>query len=47
MVYMTGANADDWASKGVPNSILLSKPFAQAQLLTAVSQLLNADSQTV
>jgi DNA-binding response OmpR family regulator len=47
VVYMTGADADDWASKGVPNSILLSKPFAQAQLLTAVSQLLNADSQTV
>jgi DNA-binding response OmpR family regulator len=46
VVYMTGADADDWASKGVPNSILLSKPFAQAQLLTAVSQLLNADSQT-
>ena len=47
VVYMIGANADDWASKGVPNSILLSKPFAQAQLLTAVSQLLNADSQIV
>jgi multidrug efflux pump subunit AcrA (membrane-fusion protein) len=47
VVYITGANADDWASKGVPNSILLSKPLAQEQLLTAVSQLLNADSQTV
>ena len=47
VVYMTGADADDWASKGVPNSILLSKPFAQEQLLTAVSQLLNADSQTL
>jgi DNA-binding response OmpR family regulator len=46
VVYMTGANADEWASKGVPNSILLSKPFAQAQLLTAVSQLLSADGQT-
>jgi DNA-binding response OmpR family regulator len=46
VVYMTGANADEWASKGVPNSILLSKPFAQAQLLTAVSQLLSADRQT-
>jgi hypothetical protein len=32
--------------KEVPNSILLSKPFALAQLLTVVSQLLNADSQT-
>jgi hypothetical protein len=43
---MTGANADEWASKGVPNSILLSKPFAQAQLLTAISQLLNPEGQT-
>ena len=42
VIYMTGAAADDWASKGVPNSILLTKPFAPAQLVTAVSQLLNA-----
>jgi CheY-like chemotaxis protein len=42
VVYMTGASADDWGSKGVPNSILLNKPFALAQLVTAVSQLLNA-----
>ena len=41
VVYMTGASADDWASKGVPSSVLLRKPFAPAQLLTAVSQLLN------
>ena len=38
---MTGAAADEWASKGVPNSILLQKPFAPAQLVTAVSNLLN------
>jgi DNA-binding response OmpR family regulator len=44
VVYMTGASADDWASNGVPNSILLTKPFAPAQLLTAVSQLLNEGS---
>ena len=41
IIYMTGAAADQWASKGVPNSILLEKPFAPAQLVTAVSQLLN------
>jgi len=41
VVYMTGAAADDWASHGVPNSILLVKPFSPAQLVTAVSQLLN------
>ena len=41
IVYMTGAAAKDWASHGVPNSVLLEKPFAPAQLVTAVSQLLN------
>jgi len=46
VVYMTGAAADDWASEGVPNSVLLKKPFAPAQLVTAVSQLLNAGSPT-
>jgi DNA-binding response OmpR family regulator len=41
IVYMSGAAAADWTSKGVPNSIMLAKPFAPAQLLTAVSNLLN------
>ena len=41
IVYMTGAAADDWPSHGVPNSVLLNKPFAPAQVVTAVSQLLN------
>ena len=41
IVYITGAAADDWASHGVPHSILLVKPFAPAQLVTALSQLLN------
>jgi DNA-binding response OmpR family regulator len=37
------AAAEQWASHGVPNSILLTKPFAPAQLITAVSNLLNAE----
>lgn len=41
VVYMSGAAAADWTSKGVPNSIMLAKPFAPAQLLTAVSNVLN------
>jgi len=41
IVYMTGTAAQDWARFGVPSSILLTKPFAPAQLVTAVSQLLN------
>lgn len=45
VVYMSGDSADDWASKGVPKSIMLAKPFAIAQLITAVSQLLNDAEQ--
>jgi DNA-binding response OmpR family regulator len=44
VIYITGGNAHDWASKGVPNSVLLTKPFAVAQVVTAVAQLLNAGS---
>jgi len=46
VVYMSGAAAADWTSKGVPNSIMLAKPFAPAQLLTAVSNLLNSGTPT-
>lgn len=44
VVYMTGSEGKDWPSLGVPNSILITKPFAPSQVLTAVSQLLNATS---
>src|SRR4051794_25345229 len=40
VVYITAASAHEWAVQGVPNSIVLTKPFAPAQLVTAVSQLL-------
>jgi CheY-like chemotaxis protein len=42
VLYITAAHADKWPSHGVPDSVLLTKPFAPAQLVTAVSQLLNA-----
>jgi len=42
VVYMSGASAADWPAKGVPNSMMLEKPFAPAQLVTAVAQLLNS-----
>jgi CheY-like chemotaxis protein len=41
VVYMTGDSAADWTAEGVPNSVLLQKPFASAQVITAVSTLLN------
>lgn len=41
VVYMSGASAHDWASHGVPNSTIVAKPFAPAQIITAISALLN------
>lgn len=41
VVYISGDSAADWHSQGVPHSIMLSKPFADAQLLTAISTLIN------
>ena len=46
VVYMSGQHAEEWASKGVPNSLMLAKPFAPAQLVTAVSNLLNTGTST-
>ncbi|QDP27101.1 response regulator [Bradyrhizobium cosmicum] len=46
IVYMSGAAAADWTSKGVPDSVMLSKPFAPAQLLTALANLLNSGTPT-
>ena len=41
VVYVTNAPAKEWASQGVPNSILISKPFVRARLVAAVANLLN------
>jgi CheY-like chemotaxis protein len=46
IVYMSGTGAAEWTSKGVPNSIMLEKPFAPAQLVTAVANLLNSGAPT-
>lgn len=44
VLYVSGASAHEWASKGVPKSQLIAKPFAVAQVVTAVSLLVNADT---
>ena len=41
IVYMSGDSGHEWASKGVPNSVMIGKPFASAQVVTAVSTLIN------
>lgn len=42
IVYVSGASQAEWASMGVPNSVMISKPFASMQLTVAISSLLNA-----
>jgi DNA-binding NtrC family response regulator len=42
VVYMTGGIAHEWAVNGVPRSVLIGKPFATAQIITAIAGLLNA-----
>jgi DNA-binding response OmpR family regulator len=42
VVYVSGASGQEWTSKGVPNSVMIAKPFALAQIVVAVSSLLNA-----
>ncbi len=41
VVYMTADGGPEWTSNGVPNSVLIVKPFAVWQIVTAVSTLLN------
>jgi DNA-binding response OmpR family regulator len=41
VVYMSGASQQEWTSQGVPNSTFVGKPFAPAQIVTAISALLN------
>jgi len=35
VIYMTGDSGADWAVNGVPNSILVTKPFAPVQIISA------------
>ena len=46
VVYVSGASAQEWASRGVPNSLMVTKPFAPAQLFVAISSLLVASDTT-
>jgi DNA-binding NtrC family response regulator len=39
VVYCSGDKAADWSSRGVPNSLMLLKPFGMDQLVEAVAQL--------
>jgi CheY-like chemotaxis protein len=42
IVYTTSDGAGEWPVEGVPNSVLVQKPYAPLQLLTAISALITA-----
>jgi DNA-binding response OmpR family regulator len=42
VVYISGDSAHEHTAHGVPDSVMLQKPFAAAQLVTAIATLLNA-----
>jgi DNA-binding response OmpR family regulator len=42
VVYITGDSYGEWTSMGVPNSLLIEKPFAPAQIVVAIANLINA-----
>ena len=41
IVYISGDSAHEWDAQGVPNSVMVSKPFVAAQIITAITSLLN------
>ena len=41
VVYVSGDSAYEWAARGVPRSVMVAKPFVAAQVINAVSTLLN------
>jgi DNA-binding response OmpR family regulator len=45
VIYLSGDSSHDWSSKGVPESVMIAKPFAPTQLITTISMLItNTDT---
>ena len=42
VVYMSGDSAIHWGAEGVPDSVMITKPFFLPQIITALSTLMNA-----
>lgn len=41
VIYASGDGAMHWGAQGVPGSVMISKPYALPQIITALSTLLN------
>ncbi len=42
VIYMSGDSAIHWGAEGVPDSVMITKPFFLPQIITALSTLMNA-----
>lgn len=41
VIYISGDGAVDWAALGVPNSLMITKPFAMPQIISGLTTLLS------
>ncbi len=41
IIFISGDSAIDHGAQGVPDSIMIQKPFVEAQIITALASLLN------
>ncbi|WP_395671219.1 response regulator [Phenylobacterium sp.] len=39
IVYVSGDSMHDWSSHGVPHSVMVPKPFANAQIVVALAEM--------
>jgi DNA-binding response OmpR family regulator len=40
VIYISADSSHEWPSKGVPNSVMVPKPFVPVQIITALATLL-------
>lgn len=41
VIYVSAASEHEWAARGVPNSLMIAKPFVSAQVVRGISSLLS------
>ena len=44
VIYLTASAVEEWSTQGVPNSILIPKPFLPRQLVSTLSSLLSGQA---
>ncbi len=41
VIYVSGGSPHDWSARGVPHSVMITKPFAPVQVVVALANLAN------